>query len=106
MNTTYEFVQGDTGSKLEVTCKDNADDSAIDLTGATVRLKWIKKSDATTQSKTMTITSATTGVAEYQFAAGELVAGNMNFDVEITDSSSKVTTSLNPISVQVRGDIS
>lgn len=99
--STYQFVAGDTGSKLEVTCKNDADNTAINLTGATVKLKW-KDAGGTLQTKTMTITSAATGVAEYQFLAGELFAGLMNFEVEITDSGGKIIRCLEIIAEKVR----
>ena len=51
------FVSGDTGSKLEVTCKDDDTGLVMPLTGATVKLKWLDVADAL-QTKTMTITDA------------------------------------------------
>ncbi|MCC7202439.1 MAG: BppU family phage baseplate upper protein [Nitrospirae bacterium] len=102
MSSTYQFVAGDTGSKLKVTCKNDADNSIIDLTGATVKLKW-KDSGGALQTKTMTVlTPATNGQAEYQFASGELFAGTMNFEVEITDAGSKVIRCLDLIIGKVR----
>lgn len=99
--STYQFVAGDTGSKLEVTCKNDADNSAINLTGATVKLKW-KDSGGALQTKTMTITGAATGVAEYQFLTGELFAGTTDFEVEITDAGGKIIRCLDLLREKVR----
>ncbi len=100
--SSYQFVAGDTGSKLKVTCKNDADSSVINLTGSTVKLKW-KDSGGTLQTKTMTVlTPATNGQAEYQFAANELYAGTVNFEVEITDSGGKIIRSLDVIVEKVR----
>lgn len=83
------FVSGDTGSKLEVTCKDDDTGLVIDLTGSTVKLKWLDIVKAL-QTKTMTITDAINGIAEYQFLANELFGRQMKFEVEITDSGGEV----------------
>lgn len=98
----YQFVSGDTGSTLKVTCKNDSDNAVIDLTGATIKLKW-KDSSSTLQTRTMTIVSpATSGIAEYQFLAGELFAGLMNFEIEITDSGGKIIRCLEIIAEKVR----
>ncbi len=95
------FVSGDTGSKLEVTCKDDDTGVVIDLTGSTVKLKWLDAADAL-QTKTMTITDAVNGVADYQFLANELIETQMKFEVEITDAVSDVLHSLELIRENVR----
>lgn len=106
---TIELVAGDTGSKLVVTCRDNSNGAVIPLNGATVRLKW-----KGVPSKLMTITNAAGGVAEYQFAAGEIIYGPqvslvegvlaspMNFAVEITDAFGSLISNLKPIELWVR----
>lgn len=104
--SSYQFVAGDTGSKLRVTCKNDSDNTVIDLTDATVKLKW-KDSSGTLQSKTMTIISpATNGIAEYQFASGELYSGTMSFEIEITDAGGKIIKSLDYIVERVRAGLS
>ena len=99
------FVSGDTGSKLEVTCKDDDTGAVIDLTGATVKLKWLDDAGAL-QTKTMTITHAATGVAEYQFLADELIQTQMQFEVEITDAGSNVLRSVELIRENCREALS
>jgi len=93
MSELYQFVSGDTGSKLQVTCKNESDESIIDITGSIVKLKW-KDSGGVLITKTTTVTSATGGMAEYQFGSSELFAGTMAFEVEITDTSSNIISSL------------
>lgn len=95
------FVSGDTGSKLEVTCKDDDTGVVINLTGSTVKLKWLDAADAL-QTKTMTITDAVGGIVEYLFLADELIASQMKFEVEITDAVGKVLHSIELIRENVR----
>jgi len=87
------FIANDTGSVLEVTCQNDSDSSAINLTGATVTLRW-NNIAGTTVEQAMTITNATGGVAQYQFTAGELEEGTTSYEVEITDSGGDIITSL------------
>lgn len=94
------FVAGDTGSKLELTCKDNDAGTVIDLTGSTVVLKW--KDAGSLIDKVMTITDAVAGIVEYQFLADELIAPKMRFEVQITDGTGKVLHSLELLRETVR----
>lgn len=96
-----DFVANDTGSKLQITCKDNDTGAVINLTGATVTLRWMDKTGAT-QNRVMTVTSAVNGVTEYLFAVGELIYPQMTFEVRITDSGGKEITNLAPIEISVR----
>lgn len=102
MAASYDFVSGDTGSVLRLTLTNDDDDSAIDLTASTIVLQWNRRSDNALQSKTMTIVTAASGICSYQFAASELEAPSMSFEVKITDASSKVIRSLDPLRVDVR----
>jgi hypothetical protein len=90
----YKLAQGDTGSKIRATCKNDSDGSLIDLTGATVQLLWRDGAGALV-TKTMTIVGApTAGVAEYLFAAGEIFLPLMSFRVRITDAGGKILHNL------------
>ena len=100
-----DFVVGDTASKLEVTCTDNETGLVINLSGATVKLQWLAVDGTTEVNKTMTITDAGNGVAEYLFLVTELYAGVMIFEVEITDAGGGVITNLIPIKRMVRARI-
>jgi len=101
MSNQNEFVEADTGSKLEVTCKNDADQSVIDLTGATVKIRW-NNAASVLQERNMTITNAAAGVAEYQFASGELEKGRVSYEIEITDSGGGIIKCLNLLPVLVR----
>ena len=106
VDTQRGFVSGDTGSELEVTCKDDDSGVVIDLTGSTVKLKWLDK-DAALQTKTMSIVGAATdGVAKYKFLANELFAKQMKFEVEITDAGGFVLHNLELIRESVRKALS
>lgn len=97
----YQLVAGDTGSLLRVTCTNDDDGAAIDLTGATVALRW-KDAAGTLVSRTMSaVAPATQGIAEYQFAATELIAPTMSFEVQIARSGGNVR-SLDPFDLLVR----
>ena len=96
-----DLVTGDTGSVLSVTCKDSATGVVIDLTGATVKLRW-EDAAGTIVSKTMTVTTPATGIATYQFATTEIFAPKMKFEVEITDSGGKIVSNLALIELTVR----
>ncbi len=88
----FPFTEGDTGSVLRITCR-NYDGSVIDLTGATVKIRWKNKA-GTLVSKSMAIVGApSNGVVEYQFAAGELLAPKMELGYRITDSSGNTISS-------------
>lgn len=96
----YSFVAGDTNSVLTVTCRRSDDNVVIDLSGATVALKW-RVDGGTLITKSMTITDAPNGICTYTFGAGELVAGIMVAEVAVTIAG-KVTTSVEPFRFTVR----
>jgi hypothetical protein len=101
-----EFVSGDTGSKLRLTLKNNdATSSIMDLTGATVLLRWRNKTDTATVEATMVGFNGaafdSTGRAEYTFTANQLYAPVMTFEVKITISGA-VVRSLTLLDVRVR----
>lgn len=100
----YALVTGDTGCTLRVTCKDGATGAVVNLAGATVKAQW-RTLAGTLVSKTMTITGASTGIAEYRFLAGEVIAPSMSIEVEVTDSSGLITSSLETIEFRVRSQI-
>ena len=100
----YMFVEGDTASVVEIVCKD-VDGNIIDLTGATVRIRW-KNTAGTIVEKEMTIVSAALGTAKYQFGVDELYPPRMKFEYTVTDVSSKVLTSQCLDVVAVRSKLS
>jgi hypothetical protein len=99
---SYKFVAGDTGSVLRVTCTNDSDGTAINLTGSTVVLRWFNRATEAVIEQTMTLVTPASGICSYQFAAGELVSPSMAFEVKITDGSGKVIRSLNLLNEAVR----
>lgn len=99
--TEASFVADDSASKLSITCKDNDTGVVVDLSGSTVRLRW-KNAVGMVITKNMTVTSPKSGIAEYQFAEGDLTAGMMDFEVEIEDSTGNIMKSLDLLHEWVR----
>lgn len=99
----YSLVAGDTNTALTVTCKRADTGAAINLAGATVSLKW-RVDGGTLVTKTMTVTDEANGVASYTFGAGELTAGLMVAEVEVT-LAGKVTSSVEPMRFTVRAKL-
>ena len=100
-----EFVAGDTGSKLVVTCKNNQDGSVFDLTGASLKLNFKIDSGATKTPAMTVLIPATDGKGEYTFISTDLVAGRMQAAAEITDSAGKIITQLVPFVFAVRAKL-
>lgn len=100
----YSFVAGDTASVLTVTCKRSDTGAVIDLTGASVALKY-RIDGGTLQSRTMTIDAdPSTGVVTYEFDSGDLTEGQMVAEVEVTTLAG-ITTSLEPFRFTIRGRV-
>lgn len=74
---------------------------AINLTGATVSLRW-KIGSQPVQSSAMNIIDATTGLVGYRFGTGELVPGVLSADVTCTDDGGSKYTTRRPIYIRVR----
>lgn len=86
------YVVGDM-PKFEATCVDEDTGSAIDLTGATVTLRWSLDGGGS-NSASMTISDATNGVAWARFGASDLSEeGRLVLAVRIVDSSGNQFTS-------------
>ena len=103
---SFKFTQDDTGSILEVTCKDDSTGAVIDLTGSTVTLRF-KIAGGLLLTKTMALDAEpTTGKATYKFLAGELDPGKFLGDVTITDSGGETISSLENIVEEVKARLS
>lgn len=98
--TDYDFVEDDTNSKLKVTCTRDDTGAAINLTGATVTLKY-KINAGTLATKTMSVEDTTGGVASYTFTSDELAPGIMVAEVQV-ESGGKVVSSLEPMRFTIR----
>lgn len=93
MANRFHFVQADNKVRLQVTCTDSAG-AAINLSGASVNLRWRKKSDGLVENRAMTIDNAASGVVSYLFLTGELVPPTMEYEVTVTKADGTVISSL------------
>lgn len=103
-----DLVAGDTGTMLRISLRNRGTTEPINLTGATVRLKY--RIDAGVLiTQVMTIADAATGVATYQFGSGELTAAaqgsSLRGEVEVTDAGGKVLTQLKPMTFTIRAKV-
>ena len=91
---------------LEVTCKEDATGTVINLTGFTsAKLKYVI-GDGALQTKTMTISATPTdGKATYKFLAGELSPGEFRGEVELVDGASFLVTSVNNIKLDIKAKV-
>lgn len=96
-----EFVEGDTGTVLEVKCKDQYG-RPINLTTYTAELIFVIGSTRTV--RTMEQTEPEAGKARYQFVGNELIQGIMLSQIKLTSGAGTVLTSaqLEPITVLPR----
>ncbi len=103
--TIYNFVAGDTNSVVRVTIVNKQTRAAIDLTNATVLFIFSIDGGAT-KSATMTVLPpATAGVAQYQFVTGDLVAGVMIANIEVTFADTTILSQLDSFTFQVRAKL-
>ncbi len=103
--TIYDFVAGDTNSVVRVTIVNKQTRAVIDLTSATVLFIYTIDTGST-QSRTMTVLApATAGVCEYQFVTGDLVAGTMIANIEVTFLDATILSQLDSFTFEVRAKL-
>lgn len=119
-STTLNLVTGDTYPELSFTLKDStsaasgqtydANDSstwsAINITGATVKLR-IRELGSTTVKSTLTctVTDGSNGVCTTIFPTGTLdTAGTFEGEIEITFSNGNIQTIYDLLKLKVRAD--
>lgn len=96
----FDLVRGDTAAKQLTIRQVASPQTAIDLTGLTVTIAGDTQknpTDETTQlfKKTMTVTSASDGQAEFELAVGDwsgIDPGNYWFDIQSVDAGSAIQT--------------
>jgi len=86
----YDAIEGDTARKLKITAL-RSDGVPVNLTGATVTFRY-RDANGQPQSRVMTVIDPINGVAEYQFAANELVAPTLYYQINIVDGSGNELT--------------
>lgn len=95
-----DFVAGDTGSSIELTCINSTTFDPINLSNYTVTIQWRK---GTLNTRSVQIVNAQLGIIRYKFQANELVAGSMSFDVILThNSTSQILTCKDLVKLDVR----
>lgn len=101
------FVVGDGGSILKVQIVDSATDTAIDLTGKTVKLRY-KLNGGTLAQKTMTALDQTQfkGWAQYNFLTTDLTAdGDLEVETRVNDGEPDQLTSDSTFHIAVRAPL-
>ncbi len=104
---TIHLVVGDTLPNIQCTLVDQATGEALDLTGATVRLR-IKEVSATTEKVALTCVAVdlANGIVSTNFPSGVLdTAGTFEGEFEITYPSGGVQTMFDKVKLVVRSAI-
>lgn len=86
-----KLIVGDTLAILRVTVKDAG--TVVNLTGATVLMNYRINGGTLVTTTNWTISNPTTGVCDYQFTSGELTAGQLVGELQITISGKVGKTS-------------
>lgn len=107
MAEKIKLVRDDTLPQIQVTVTDETTGTAINLTGATPRLRF-RAVGSTTLLATLvgTVTNAAAGVCVFAWGASTLNvdAGDYEGEVEITFSNGGVQTIFDPLKFKVRED--
>ena len=88
-----EAAVSDKGLILILTIKDNKTQAAVNLTGATVLLRWKLGTGAVTESA-LTITDAVNGVVQYQFSIPFAESGSLQYEAVVNDATGNIYTNL------------
>lgn len=105
MRTTIDLIKNDKSFDLSFTLQDYSG-VAVNLTGATLKLKAQKKGDAELAvNGTMTVDVAASGTCHYGVAVNDFdEAGIYNAEIEATYSSGQVIT-FTDIIIKVKSDL-
>lgn len=104
-----DLVEDDTGTVLQCTVRNKKPVQVVDLTGATVKIRWTINGGSPVEQD-MEIEDAASGRVSYQFKVGDLAVPSgtesaMRLNVVVTDSGGKVLTQLKPITYTIRKKI-
>jgi len=106
----YKLVQGDTGPQIRAVITRDDTGDAVDMSGATVRLRFRRKG---TETVLFTLTATDVGqdllqdgVAVFKFTAGDLdlPAGSYEGELEITFPDSNIETVYELLEFDLRED--
>lgn len=101
MSCCLALVQNDTLARLVVTCRDAKTRLPINLAGATVKVTYRIGAAGVWLTRTMVVTNAALGIAEYQFGAGDLDGIGLLF-LQVELSGAGTGTSVNEIAIEVK----
>lgn len=109
MTDKIKLVQGDTRPAIVCTITDETTGDAVNITGATVVLKFRPVGSSTLQATvTGTVTSGSTGqVAFYPASAPEMLtgdAGDYEGEIEITFGDGQIQTVYDLLKFKIRED--
>lgn len=109
MAEKIRLVQGDTAPALTVTLTDTTADAAINITGATVRLKFRAVGSETLRGTlTGTITNGAGGVVVFYWSDDPTIldgdAGDYEGEIEITFADTTVQTVYDLLKFKLRQD--
>jgi hypothetical protein len=106
--TTVYFVQNDNGSQIEVTLTREDTGSVIDMTGATVVLKFKKANTSTILSQISAEVDSdfNLGKAVFVFSSDDLdiAPGSYTGEIQVTFSNGNIETVYEEITIVVRED--
>jgi hypothetical protein len=94
------LVEGDSGSTLQVTCRDQYGE-LIDLTLVSPTLRF-KIGEGTAAERAMTKVDAPNGVCKITFQGDDLTPGEMRYEVVLTEGSAILTSSRGHIAVRAK----
>lgn len=103
-----DLVAGDGATKLRVTIRDSVTQVPLDLTGKTVKLRFIVNS-GTLQERDMTVLNQTSskGQAEYQFTTSDVpAAGEMKGEFRIQAGLADQLTTDDTFHLQIKAPLS
>lgn len=105
MAESIKLVRGDTRPQVQVTLTDDTTGLPIDITGATVRLRFrAAGSDVVLATIVGTVTSGVNGNAVFQWPVGSLNvdAGAYEGEIEVTFSDTTVQTVYDVLKFKLR----
>lgn len=88
--SSLKFVAGDTLPDLAVTYQDDQG-QPIDITGYSLTL-FVKRTDGSVLQKEAVLTDPTQGVAVFNWAADDLIAGQQPAEIRVMDTQAKTLT--------------
>lgn len=90
MPIDYQLTEGDIGTEIDLTCKDDAG-AAIDISTATITYRW-KQEGKSLSLKSGTAADGPNGVARYTTVAGDVLTGDLRLQVTLVIAGDQWTS--------------